>query len=133
MRKYDLRKIMLKAWALFRKLEITFSEALHRAWVSAKAEPVNQSRIEAAKAAAGIVEDVNTWAGWKALGYEVIHGSKALFGCDLIHASKGDGATYSRCSIRKRPLQAARYLQGPPQRGNEMEFQQANYTPCVNN
>ena len=94
MRKYDLRKIMLKAWALFRKLEITFSEALHRAWVSAKAEPVNQSRIEAAKAAAGIVEDVNTWAGWKALGYEVIHGSKALFGCDLIHASKGDGATY---------------------------------------
>ena len=94
MRKYDLRKIMLKAWALFRKLEITFSEALHRAWVSAKAEPVNQSRIEAAKAAAGIVEDVNTWAGWKALGYEVIHGSKALFGCDLIHGSKGDGAIY---------------------------------------
>lgn len=94
MRKYDLRKIMLKAWALFRKLEITFSEALHRAWVSAKAEPVNQSRIEAAKAAAGIVEDVNTWAGWKALGYEVIHGSKALFGADLIHGSKGDGAIY---------------------------------------
>ena len=94
MRKYDLRKIMLKAWALFRKLEITFSEALHRSWLSAKAEPVNVARIEAAKAAAGIVENVNTWAGWKALGYEVIHGSKALFGADLIHGSKGDGAIY---------------------------------------
>ena len=92
--KYNLRKIMTKAWELFRKLEITFSEALHRAWMSAKAEPVNAARIEAAKAAAGIVEAVNTWAGWKALGFEVIHGSKALFGCDLIHGSKGDGAIY---------------------------------------
>ena len=94
MRKSDLRKIMLKAWALYRKNEITFSEALHRSWLSAKAEPENESRIQAAKAAAGIVEAVNTWAGWKALGYEVIHGSKALFGADLIHGSKGDGAIY---------------------------------------
>ena len=92
--KYNLSKIMTKAWELFRKLEITFSEALHRSWLSAKAEPVNAGRIEAAKAAAGIVEAVNTWAGWKALGFEVIHGSKALFGCDLIHGSKGDGAIY---------------------------------------
>jgi hypothetical protein len=92
--KYNLRKIMLRAWELFRKLEITFSEALHRAWVSAKAEPVNAARIAAAKAAAGIEEEANTWAGWKALGFEVIHGSKALFGADLIHGSKGDGAIY---------------------------------------
>lgn len=28
------------------------------------------------------------------LGYEVIHGSKALFGCALIWGSKGDGAIY---------------------------------------
>ena len=46
--KYNLRKIMLKAWELFRKMEITFSEALHRAWISAKAAPVNAERIEAA-------------------------------------------------------------------------------------
>lgn len=92
--KYNLRKIMLRAWELFRKGGISFSEALHRAWMSAKAEPVNAARIEAAKAAAGIVEAVNTWAGWKALGFEVIHGSKALFGADLIHGSKGDGAIY---------------------------------------
>lgn len=92
--KYNLSKIMTKAWAIFRKNEITFAEALHRAWNSAKAEPVNQARIEAAKAAAGILEPVNTWAGWRAQGFTVKHGSKALFGTDLIHGSKGDGAEY---------------------------------------
>ena len=92
--KYNLSKIMYKAWELFRKLEITFSEALHRAWMTAKAAPVNEQRIAAAKAEAGITEDVNTWAGWKSAGYEVIHGSKALFGADLIYGSKGDGAIY---------------------------------------
>lgn len=92
--KYNLSHIMTKAWELFRKLEITFSEALHRAWNSAKAEPINAERIETAKAEAGITEETNTWSGWKAMGYEVIHGSKALFGADLIYASKGDGAIY---------------------------------------
>lgn len=92
--KYDLRKIMLRAWTLYREGGITFSEALHRSWTSTKAEPLNAARIEAAKAAAGIVEAVNTWAGWKKAGYEVVHGSKALFGCDLIHGSRGDGAVY---------------------------------------
>ena len=62
--------------------------------MSAKAEPVNAARIEAARIAAGVTEAVNTWAGWKSLGYEVSHGSKALFGCDLIWGSKGDGAAY---------------------------------------
>ena len=28
------------------------------------------------------------------IGYEVIHGSKALFGADLIWGSRGDGAIY---------------------------------------
>jgi hypothetical protein len=41
-----------------------------------------------------VAEEVNTWAGWKALGFEVIHGMKALFGCELIWGSRGDGATY---------------------------------------
>ena len=92
--RYNLSQIMGAAWKLFRKLEITFSEALHRAWMSAKAAPVNAQRIEDAKAAAGITEETNTWSGWRDAGYEVIHGSKALFGCDLIYASKGDGAIY---------------------------------------
>lgn len=85
---------MTNAWKIFRKFKVTFSEALHRAWISAKAAPINAKRIEEAKAAAGITEDTRTWSDWKKAGYEVIHGSKALFGCDLIYGSKGDGAIY---------------------------------------
>ena len=92
--KYNLSKIMRRAWEFFRKGALTFSEALHRAWLVAKAEPVNAQRISETKTAAGIVEEVNTWSGWKKAGYEVVHGSKCLFGCDLIYGSKGDGAIY---------------------------------------
>lgn len=92
--KYNLSHIMTRAWELFRKMKITFAEALHRAWLSAKAAEINQKRIEDAKAAAGVEEETNTWSEWKKLGYEVIHGSKALFGADLIWGSKGDGAIY---------------------------------------
>ena len=92
--KYNLSQIMTKAWELFRKGKITFPEALHRAWLSAKAAEINQKRIEDAKAAAQVTEDINTWSGWKNAGYEVIHGSKALFGAELIWGSRGDGATY---------------------------------------
>jgi len=106
MKRYNLSKIMSRAWALFRKMGISFSEALHRAWLSAKAEPVNAARIDEAKAGAGITEETNTWAGWKALGYEVIHGSKALFGCTLIYGSKGDGATYKASFFGASQVQA---------------------------
>lgn len=92
--KYDLRKIMQSAWKNYRKYEISFAEALHRAWLSSKAEETNVKRIEESKAAAGVTEDTNTWSGWKKLGYEVVHGSKALFGCSLIWGSRGDGAEY---------------------------------------
>ena len=95
MKNYDLRKIMLKAWELYRNLsDLGFAECLHRAWLSAKAVKINKVRIEDAKAAAGVTEAIATWSDWKKLGYEVIHGSKALFGCDLIWGSKGDGQTY---------------------------------------
>ena len=92
--KYNLSQIMKKAWELFRKGKIAFAEALHRAWLSAKAVKINQKRIEDAKAAAGVEEETNTWSEWKKIGYEVIHGSKALFGADLIWGSRGDGAIY---------------------------------------
>lgn len=92
--KYNLSHIMTKAWEIFRKAKVTFPEALHRAWLSAKAAEINQKRIGDAKAAAGVEEETNTWSGWKALGYEVIHGSKALFGTELIYGSRGDGAIY---------------------------------------
>ena len=93
--KYNLHDIMTRAWAIFRKAAVSFAEALHRAWLSAKAEPINAARIEAARLAAGISETVNTWSGWKAIGREVIHGSKCLFQAVLIYGSKGDGATYT--------------------------------------
>jgi len=92
---FNLKEIMLRAWRLYRENEdLSFSEALHRSWLSAKAEPVNAGRIAEAKAAAGIEEETNTWSGWRKLGREVIHGSKALFGAVLIWGSKGDGAEY---------------------------------------
>lgn len=88
------RNVMLKAWEIFRKYAISFSEALIRAWRSEKAKPINAERIAAAAADAGITEEVRTWAGWRDAGYLVNHGSKALFGVDLIYASKGEGAIY---------------------------------------
>ncbi len=91
---YNLHEIMCKAWKLFRKGIGTFAECLHRAWNSAKAAPLNAQRIEEARNAAGVTEQVNTWAGWKAAGYEVVHGSKSLFQAVLIHATKGDSAVY---------------------------------------
>ena len=94
MKKYNLSEIMHKAWKLYRKGVGSFAEALHRAWNSAKAAPVNAQRIHEAQQGAGVVEQVNTWAGWKAAGYEVLHGAKALFQVILIHSSKGDGQTY---------------------------------------
>lgn len=91
---YNLHEIMCKAWKLFRKGIGTFAECLHRAWNSAKAEPINAQRIAEARQSAGVTEQVNTWAGWKAAGYKVVHGSKSLFQAVLIHASKGDSAVY---------------------------------------
>lgn len=92
--KYNLSEIMHKAWKLYRKGVGSFAEALHRAWNSAKAEPINAQRISKARQSAGVTEQVNTWAGWKAAGYDVVHGSKSLFQAVLIHASKGDSAVY---------------------------------------
>ena len=84
MKKYNLSEIMHKAWKLYRKGVAAFGECLHRAWNSAKTEPINAQRIET----------VNTWTGWKTAGFEVLHGAKALFQVVLIHSSKGDGQTY---------------------------------------
>ena len=97
MRTYNLSKIMLKAWKIYRQNKekgISFAESLHRAWLSAKAEEINAKRIETAKQAAGVTEETNTYSKWKELGYKVVHGSKALFGCSLIWGSRGDNKEY---------------------------------------
>ncbi len=70
--KYNLSKIMSAAWKMFRKGVSSFAMALRMAWANAKAH-------NTAKEVAGIVEECHTWSGWKALGYEVIHESKALY------------------------------------------------------
>ena len=44
--KWNLKKIMLRAWSLYRKGGLTFGEALHRAWLTAKAEPINAETVE---------------------------------------------------------------------------------------
>ena len=48
--RYNLSKVMLKAWKIYRKTKgISFAESLHRAWLSIKAEKVNNTRIAEAK------------------------------------------------------------------------------------
>lgn len=87
MKKYDLSQIMSAAWRMFRKGVSTFAVALRMAWANAKAH-------NEAKEAAGIAEETHTWAGWKELGYEVIHESKALY-----RATLADPATKSGTRI----------------------------------
>ena len=72
MKRYDLSSIMRAAWGFFKKGAASFSVALRMAWANAKTH-------NAAKESAGISEETHTWYGWKELGYEVIHGSKAMY------------------------------------------------------
>lgn len=105
--KPNLSRIMRRAWRIFRKEKgLSFGEALHRSWLAAKAEPTNTARVQAAKEQAGITEECKTWSGWKEAGFEVRHGSRALFGCDLIHGSKGDGAVYKARFFGQSQVQA---------------------------
>lgn len=103
---FNLSEIMAHAWRLFRRGQgLPFGECLHRAWQAAKAAPVNAETIQRAAQAAGVDGEVNTWAGWKHLGFEVIHGSKALFQCLLIYASQGDGTTYTASFFNRSQVQ----------------------------
>lgn len=81
--KYNLSKLMKKAWSLFRtaakKAAITFGEALRRAWAWLKVQNANKAIVEAAADALGIEEEYHTWAGWQNLGRSVIHTSEAAF------------------------------------------------------
>lgn len=72
MKRYNLSSIMRAAWRLYRKGVASFAEALRMAWKNEKA-------LHAAQRNAGITEEAHTWAGWKQLGYEVVHGSKAMY------------------------------------------------------
>lgn len=82
--KYNLRKIMSAAWRIFHKGVLTFAQALRLAWANAKAHM-------AAKAAAGITEETHSWSGWHRLGYEVVHGSNAMYKAILSDPSTKSG------------------------------------------
>ena len=58
--------------ALPRRNRLFFSVTENVAWSNEKAR-------HAAQEAAGIAEETHTWAGWKQLGYEVRHESKAMY------------------------------------------------------
>jgi len=81
---YNRSQIFAAAWRFFRKGVSTFSEALRMAWANAKA-------AANAKHEAGISEEVHTWAGWRDLGYEVVHESKALYKTVLADPSTKKG------------------------------------------
>ena len=91
---YNRSEIFRKAWSLYRKGGIDFGTALHRGWQSAKAAPLNAQKIAQAQQLAGVAEKCLTWAGWKAQGRVVRHGERCRFQCQLINASRGDGAEY---------------------------------------
>ena len=65
--KYNLSKLMKKAWSLYRapakKIAITFGEALRRAWAWIKVQATNAAKVEAVAADLGIIEEFHTWAG----------------------------------------------------------------------
>lgn len=83
MKRYDLSKLMHKAWSLYRKASkkatANFADALRAAWAWIKVQAANKAKVEAVAAALGIVEEFHTWAGWQALGRMVIHTSEATF------------------------------------------------------
>lgn len=85
--KYNLSKLMKKAWSLFKKAakkaSISFSEALKMAWRWIKVQEANAAKIEAAAEAAGIEEHYHSWAGWQALGRMVMHTEEAAFKCEV--------------------------------------------------
>ena len=85
MKKYNLSSIMKAAWGFFRKGVASFSVALRMAWANAKTR-------NAAKDVAGITEETHTWYGWKELGYEVRHESKALYQAVIADPATKSGA-----------------------------------------
>lgn len=81
--KYDLSKLMKKAWALYKKASkkatANFADALRAAWAWIKVQAANTAKVSEVAEALGIDEEYHTWAGWQALGRMVIHTSEAAF------------------------------------------------------
>lgn len=83
MKKYNLSSIMRAAWKFYRKGVESFAQALRIAWANAK--------VLAETAERRTTKEFHTWAGWRALGYEVIHGSTAAFTVRMIDPATKSG------------------------------------------
>lgn len=101
MKKYNMSSIMSAAWKIFHKGVESFAVALRMAWANAKAH-------NSAKAAAGITEETHTWAGWKRLGMEVIHESKALYKVVIADPATKSGTRITCCfgASQVQPIEA---------------------------
>lgn len=78
--KYNLSRLMKKAWALYRKTKSSFGSALKLAWAWLKVQASNAAKVKVAAESAGYAgKETHTWAGWQALGRMVAHESKAVF------------------------------------------------------
>ena len=95
--KYDLSKLMKKAWALYKKASkkatANFADALRAAWAWLKVQAANKAIVEAAAQAAGYGDMVcRTWYGWKTVGREVMHTEKAVFQVELADPTAKKGS-----------------------------------------
>lgn len=72
MKKFNLVSIMKEAWKIFRTGKYSFGTSLKIAWSNAKLHNLIKEHE-------GVEEETHSWAGWKTLGYEVKHGSTALY------------------------------------------------------
>lgn len=94
--RYNLSKLMKKAWSLYRKASrkaaSSFGEALRTAWAWMKVQAANAAKVETAAEAAGYADDeVHTWAGWQSLGRMVIHTSEAVFKVEVLDPTTRKG------------------------------------------
>ena len=97
MKRYNLSKLMHKAWSLYKKAmkkaAITFSAALKLAWAWLKVQAENAEKVEAAAQAAGFEDMVcRTWYGWKTVGREVMHTEKAVFQVEIADPTTKKGS-----------------------------------------
>lgn len=86
--KYHLSSIMRAAWRLYRKGADSFSLALRTAWANEKAR-------HSAQRDAGVAEEAHTWAGWRRLGYEVRHGSRAMYQITITDPATKSGTRWA--------------------------------------
>lgn len=95
--KFDLVKIMTRAWEIYRKNKHyhaeSFAEALHRSWSEYKMYPEVHEILEKAVVESGIEETVKTWFEWTLDGRKVMHDEKSLFSVEIPYPAWGDGRT----------------------------------------